>query len=110
MKQKLRQAQEEELVVMAKEEREMATQMYGHIFESPMEGLGVLQEEIYEAAKEWRSLLKEYEAVQFYLCEHQTKAASDCVTRVRVKALMMARELIQVAAMCEKFKDSEVVW
>jgi len=108
-KAELRQAQQEELVVMATEELALANALYP-AFNNPMEALGVLQEEVYEATKEWRSLLKEYEGVQFYLCEGQTKAAADCAVRVRVRALLMARELIQVAAMGTKFVDSEVLW
>jgi len=106
---KLRLRQEEELVAMVDEELKAANTKYP-MFSSPMEGLGVLQEEVYESTKEWRAMLKDYEALQHYLCAHQSKAAVDCSRKVQVRALLLARELLQVAAMCRKFEDSEVVW
>lgn len=109
-KEQVRHSQREALSVMVKEELKMANSMYSPAFNSPMEGLGVLQEEVYEAGKDITNLRKAYDGVQFYLCEHQTKAAVDCAKQMSAYAIDAAMELLQVAAMCRKFEDSEVLW
>jgi hypothetical protein len=94
---------------MVNEELKMANGLYP-VFNSPMEGLGVLQEECYEAKKDWNLIWMEYDALQYFLCQHQTKAAADVAMKMKLRAMETMRELVQVAAMCQKFIDSEVLW
>jgi len=109
-KEQLRHDQGEELACMMLDEQAMAAELYGSSFDSPMLGLGVLQEEVYEMKKAMGALLKEYDSLQFYLCEHSNRAASDVATKMRLRAIELAKETIQVGAMCLKFTHSEVLW
>lgn len=110
LKEQVRHSQREMLSVMVKEELQLANSIHSPVFDSPMEGLGVLQEEMYEVGKDISNLRKAYDAVQFYLCEHQTKVVVECAKQMSAYALDAAMELLQVAAMCRKFEDSEVIW
>lgn len=105
----LRHEQGENIAVMVNDELQLANAMYG-VMNSPMEGLGALQEECYEAKKDWNGIWKEYDSLQFYLCEHQSKAAADVAMKMKLRAMETMRDLVQVAAMCQEFIDSEVLW
>lgn len=106
----LREDQKNRLEAMAAEELSMAGMIHPPFFNNEMEGLGVLQEEWYEANKDISNIRKAYDSLQHYLCEGQTKAAVDCAKQMRGYAMHACMELIQVAAMCQKFEESEVLW
>lgn len=91
---------------LVKEEYARASSIHGAVFVSPHEGYGVIAEELQEATNE----LDRAHAVMYQLLKaiHREKpqAIADYADYIRDLAVNGAAELIQVAAMCEKFCET----
>lgn len=87
------------------------------LFNSTHEGLAVIEEEIWEAAKELKELdrandnFKQCVYMNFFGSKErvykectQDETAHNDLRQLRDRAIKAAGELIQVAAMCDKFK------
>ena len=79
------------------------------LFNSDHEGIAVLEEEIYEAEKERRDVIRVFKTMRVRTFEDMPEGARHDARRLKISALLAACEYIQVAAMAEKFcmdKDS----
>ena len=108
-KEMLRHEQGENIAVMVNDELQLSNAMYGW-FNTPMEGLGVLQKECYEAKKGWNGIWKAFDDFQYQLCQPPSDERAAAAMKMKLRTMETIRELVQVAAMCQKFIDSEVLW
>ena len=110
MKEEVRRAQKKQIEIMILEELRMANLMYNKTFANPMEALGVLQEEIFEAAQDWERLGFAYRNLQLYLCSGKLESSVTAAQGIQCEAVHIIQELIQVGAMCQKFMGSRKGW
>lgn len=108
-KEKFRQQQRGKLVGMVNEEKAFAVTLHGE-FGSPMEGLGVIEEERFEASVELDQMNKFYRDFRHYLQDGVSNATIESVGKMGSQAILAAQELLQVAAMCLKYTESGVLW
>lgn len=74
------------------------------LFASRHEGLAVIAEEVFEAAKEATDLADEYEILRYNVFGDEDDSLSGNIEKMRKHAVFLACEAIQVAAMCDKWK------
>lgn len=97
------------LVEVMDEEYAMASQQHGGVFASPHEGYAVILEEI-EEAEEALNRIKPCSDMLWDRVKNDTEMDSDVLAYMKGHALQGAGELIQVAAMIEKYRYSQEVW
>lgn len=81
------------------------------LFSSRHEGLAVIEEEVWEAGQEFESVKKCLDKVRVQTYIDDTADADRWVMDgLRKYALQAAAELIQTAAMCDKWEMSKEKW
>lgn len=95
----------EKLVI---EEYERAIREHGYAL-SDYEGLALLREEICEAQSEIKLITIWEVALKQSVYRNECRQYSKLVNEIKQKAINGACELIQVAAMCDKFQESREV-
>jgi len=75
-------------------------------FTSPMEGLGVIEEERYEAQEEWEQIQRLYNQFKRQLRADNLYEARLTITTMINYISQMMEELSQLGAMCIKFDES----
>lgn len=93
---------------LVREEYERAIREYGYAH-SDHEGLALLREEICEAQSEIKLITIWEVALKQSVYRDECHQYSKLVNEIKQKAINGACELIQVAAMCDKFKESREV-
>ena len=73
-------------------------------FHSPHEGWAVILEEVEEAKKEMDDIELWVEGLKYDVFSDSYQAANKLVKDIRDKAVRLAAEAIQIAAMCDKWK------
>ena len=92
-----------------KDEYRMAVVKHGGTFSSSHEGYAVILEEIDEAKTDLE-MLDVFAAALWEGVKSDTYTTEELLKRFRNRAIHAAGELIQVAAMVEKYKHSQDVW
>jgi len=110
MKEEARRAQQKQIEEMMTDELRMANLMYNKIFANPMESLGVIQEEVFEATQDWHRVNTTYSNLQMYLCGGQLNNSMLEAYAMKTEVNHLIIELIQVGAMLQKHIDSRVGW
>ena len=91
--------------VLADKELERANEMFP-LFHSDHEGLGVLEEEMFEVGVEWECVKAIFDdfAVDVFKDDEMEKIID--IENMKNCAINACAEMIQVIAMCNKFIDS----
>lgn len=89
-------------------EKTSAIKNHGYTL-SDYEGLALLREEIWEAQSEIKLMAIWEVALKQSVHRDECHQYSKLVNKIKQKAINGACELIQAAAMCEKFKESREV-
>ena len=76
-------------------------------FASGHEGYAVIKEEVEEAGEEYQCMDSHLARMWILLRTNGDEEALECVLAVRDRAMDVAAEAIQVAAMCDKYMDME---
>jgi hypothetical protein len=92
----------EQIEKLVAEELERAMAKYGR-FASKHESFGIMWEEYQEALEEWEFVSSRAEALGRLLQEKERRNFEGYLKGLRQAALACAAELIQVAAMCDKY-------
>lgn len=91
------------------DEYRMAVVKHGGTFSSPHEGYAVILEELEEAQGDLKTL--DFLTDGLWACVKRDEYMDDdYLKRFRLRAIHAAGELIQVAAMVEKYRHSQDVW
>ena len=80
------------------------------LFASKHEGMGVIEEEIWETMKDYDNLKRTFDFVRYNVFTDEDEALEEDISTLRVWAVHLAAEAIQVAAMCDKWKMGEGSW
>jgi len=91
------------------EELERANTKYQPKFNSIREGYIVLREEIEEAKEDVDFCFGRSEQLWHYVRNKELEHMGECADRIEKTAIAGIKELIQVAAMCRKFRMSLAV-
>lgn len=90
------------IISEAKEEFERANEKHP-LFHSDHEGIAIIEEEKIEAKEEFSQLNKSMYWLKNSTYKDLPKQAEENVAKLKMHAIKCAAELIQVAAMCDKF-------
>ena len=93
--------------ILVEDELEMARSEHGTEFNSHHEAYGVTREEIQEAGDELKRIRKRLKDVWGYI-KHDLDVGEIELTEIEKRAINGACELIQVAAMARKWKESGI--
>lgn len=74
-------------------------------FHSSHEGFAVIKEEVEEAGEEYQCMDSHLARMWMLLRTNWDEEARECVSAVRYRAIELAAEAIQVAAMCDKYMN-----
>lgn len=80
------------------------------LFHSRHEGLAVIEEEVWETMYEITNIEELSKKIRVNVFYDSTEEASSFVKKLRRIALLAAAELVQVAAMCDKWEMSVSKW
>ena len=98
-------ALQERIDMLVKEELEIAKSIHGTEFNSHHEAYGVTREEIQEAGDELKRIRKRLKDVWGRI-KHDLDVGEIELTEIEKRAINGACELVQVAAMARKWKES----
>ena len=79
-------------------------------FASRHEGMAVIEEEVWETRKAFDNLERAFDFVRYNVFTDEDEALEEDISTLRVWAVHLAAEAIQVAAMCDKWKMGEGSW
>lgn len=91
---------------MIKRELRKANTIHRKTFASMHEGESVIREEIEEALDDIVRMKVRHNWLWASVKDRNERVSHRAVEKIRVYAIEAIKELIQVAAMCDKFKDS----
>ena len=96
-----------QIETLAKEELERANEKFP-LFHSDHEGLGVLEEEMFEVGVEWECAKDVFDdfAMDVFKDEEIDKIID--IQNMKKYAINACAEIVQVIAMCDKFIDSRI--
>jgi len=98
----------EKVKVLATEELKNANKKFP-MFSSTHEGWAVISEEFQESSEELGYVKRELEIIWNYIRSNDKNYVTSHIKSLQIDALNLAAEAIQVAAMAQKFIDSELV-
>ena len=94
-----------EIKKLAEEELERANEKFP-LFHSDHEGLGVLEEEMFEVDVEWTCAKKCFDDFSIDVFTDEEIGKIIDIQNIKETAINACAEMIQVIAMCDKFIDS----
>ncbi len=90
---------------LAEEELERANEKFP-LFHSDHEGLGVLEEEMFEVDVEWTCAKRSFDDFSIDVFTDEEIGKIIGIQNIKETAINACAEMIQVIAMCDKFIDS----
>ena len=96
-----------EIKKLAEEELERANEKFP-LFHSDHEGLGVIEEEMFEVDVEWKCAKNFFDDFSIDVFTDEEIGKIIDIQNIKESAINACAEMIQVIAMCDKFIDSRV--